>query len=423
MARFYNTKNKLLEESYVDPGQTKIDYDLKSMSSESGSRDNTRYNGKILIPDAFLPPKWYEETKKEFRTKILDDYKKNGMKLDNNYVKKLLVQVLLNQTSLKIKYPLTKKTVPLLMEQMYQLFPDDEFLWRYQLVYEAGFFLSTLVPSSFSPKALTLPDQFKKKREAIIVKFKVQEKLNRDKAIIQANKDLNNLTEEVAQYFRDNDIKVIDLIDSGSKGGIDDIRKLLIATGLSINSQGVINDIILNSHTDGLEQTQFFNYSSQGIVSLYAKSTETAIPGYLIRKLYTMMEPVNLSSNPDCGTTKYFHFAVQTEDMAKRLVGRIFKDGSSFTQIMPEDYQDYVGKTLLLRSPLECKAKDGICKTCFNPRYIEEMEVKPKDKLGLKCVGSIAGTLTDLTLKASHTGLSLNRAEVDIRKDISRYTH
>jgi len=409
-------------DKYVDPGKLKIDYDIKSMSTEAGSRKNTRYNGKIIIPDAFLPPRWYDETGAKFKKLIIEDYKKNGMKLNNTLVKKLLVQVLLNQGSMKIKYPLDKKNITLLMDQMYRLFPDDEFLWRYQLVYEAGFFLSTLVPSSFSPEALTLPEQFKKKREGIIIKFKIAEKINRDKAIIQANKDLDKLTEEVAQYFRDNDVKVIDLIDSGSKGGMADIRKLLVATGLSINSKGVINDIILNSHTDGLEQTQFFNYSSQGIVSLYAKSTETAIPGYLIRKLYTMMEPINLSAQADCGTKDYFHFVVQNEDMSKRLVGRIYKGTLGFEQITEDDHKDLVGKTILLRSPLYCKAKDGICKTCFNERYVEELGLVPKDKLGLKVVGSIAGTLTDLTLKASHTGLSLNQEEVDIRKDIKQYT-
>ncbi len=409
-------------DSYIDPNQIKMDYDIKKMSIEKSELNLKRYNGKIVIPEAFAPPGWYEKTKKEFRERVIENYKKNGMKLDNTFVKKMLVQVLLNQNSLKIKYPLDKKNITLLMDQMYQLFPDDEFLWRYQLVYEAGFFLSTLVPSSFSPEALTLPEQFKKKRQEIIVKFKVQEKINRDKAIIQANKDLDKLTQEVAQYFRDNDIKVIDLIDSGSKGGMADIRKLLVATGLSINSKGVINDIILNSHTDGLEQTQFFNYSSQGIVSLYAKSTETAIPGYLIRKLYTMMEPINMSANVDCGSKEYFHFIVQNDDMAKRLVGRIYKDGNSFEQVQEDDYKDLVGKTILLRSPLYCKAKDGVCKTCFNPKYVEDLGLVPKDKLGLKVVGSIAGTLTDLTLKASHTGLSLNQAEVDIRKDIKQYT-
>ena len=123
-----------------------------------------------------------------------------------------------------------------------------------------------------------------------------------------------------------------------------------------------------------------------------------------------------------CGTKKYFHFIVQNDDMSKRLVGRVYKDGSSYEMITEDDHKDLIGKTILLRSPLYCKAKDGVCETCFNPRYVEELGVVPKDKLGLKVVGSIAGTLTDLTLKASHTGLSLNQEEVDIRKDIKQYT-
>jgi DNA-directed RNA polymerase subunit beta' len=410
-------------EGYKAPETIKIDYDIKKGEAGYKELNLRRYNGKIIIPEVFAPPSWYEKTREEFKSRIKEDYKKNGMKLDTKLVKRLLKEVLLNRPNMKIKFPLNKKNVPLLLDQMYKEYTDEEYMWRYQLVYEMGFFLVTFVPSSFSPEALTLPKEFQRKKEAIIIKFKAAEKINRDKAIIQAQKDLDKLTNEVAQYFRDNDIKVIDLIDSGSKGSIDDIRKLLIATGLSINSKGEINDVILNSHTDGLEQTQFFNYSSQGIVSLYAKSTDTAIPGYLIRKLYTSMEPVVLSSQKDCGSTKYFHFAVQNEDMANRLVGRIYKTKFGFDQIQKDNYKELVGKTILLRSPLYCKAKDGVCETCFDPNYIEELKVQPKDKLGLKVVGSIAETLPNLTLKASHTGLSLNNEEVDIRNDIKQYTN
>jgi len=281
--------------------------------------------------------------------------------------------------------------------------------------------LGTFIPSSFSPESIILPEEFKRKKLKIEKTFYEEEKVNKDKAIIKANKDIDKLAKELLQFYRDHDIKVHNIIDSSSRGGIDDIRKMLLSVGLSINAKKEVNDVILTSHTEGLSQTQFFNYSSQGIVALYQKSTDTAIPGYLIRKLYSIMDPVNLSKDLDCGSTKYFKFEIANQDMLSRLLGRQLKNGDIISEEDIED-GDLVGKTVYLRSPLYCQSRDGICKACYGPLGVDMLELKPKDNIGKRSIGSIAEKLVNLTLKSAHTGLSLDQEEVNLIEDIPKFS-
>jgi DNA-directed RNA polymerase subunit beta' len=396
------------------------------------NNSSTLYNNKIIVPDAFKAPEWFFKTKEIYRNTVLKSIKDNGS-LKKEVVIKLIEEIIENK--FKVKYPLNKDNVAQLYSDLYKHFESEAFIWKYQLIYELGFFLSTLKPSSFSPESMILPEKFKIAKEAI--KNQYENSPKKEKDIIKANKDLDKLAEEVMQYFRDNNIYAADLIDSGSKGSVDDIRKLLLGVGLSINAKGEINDVILKAHSEGLDKTQFFNYSSQGIVSLYSKSMNTAKPGYLIRQLYTIMETLNLSKDVDCGTQKYFEFKIpkaskDTNKILFNLKGRSYLDstvGIKGLSLVPTDTKEasekLAGKTIKLRSPLYCQSRDGICKTCYGPLAAEELQMnssKGGSKIGQISVASLAESLVNITLKASHTGLSLDSEEVDLTKDIERYS-
>jgi len=384
------------------------------------------YNGEIISPNVFKAPEWFLKNKEHYRTEILKTMKETG-KVDNEQVKFLIEQMTLNK--IKPKYPLNKKTIVNFYSKMYDEFGNEDFRWRYQLIYEFGFFLSTLKPSSFSPESMILPEDFRIKKEKISLKYHNSPKKEKD--IILANKEIDELAEELMEYFRKNKIYAADLIDSGGKGSSDDIRKLLLGVGLSINSEGEINDVILNAHSEGLTKTQFFNYSSQGIVALYSKSMNTSKPGYLIRKLYTTMESLELSTSKDCGTKRYLKFKIHLgeagEKILNNLKGRIYStsaSGSSLEQISTnlKDIKHLLGKTIYLRSALYCQARDGICKTCYNPLAQEELQLKDHSKIGQISVASFAESLVNITLKSSHTGLSLDAEEVNLIEDMERYS-
>jgi DNA-directed RNA polymerase subunit beta' len=195
---------------------------------------------------------------------------------------------------------------------------------------------------------------------------------------------------------------------------------MLVAVGLSFNSKGEINDIILNEHASGLEQTEFFNYSSGAIMALYAKSAETAVPGYLARKISTITEQVRLSSVTDCKSTKYLEIFVEDERVLESLDGRILADSK---KSISKDDKHLINTKVKIRSPLFCKAQDGICSTCYNPKFIERMKFQPGEMLGLIASTHLsADVFVNLALKKSHTGFNLDLAKVDLEKDALLYS-
>jgi DNA-directed RNA polymerase subunit beta' len=233
------------------------------------------------------------------------------------------------------------------------------------------------------------------------------------------DKEFKKLTKEVMEYFREHrdEYPIIDSFDSKAKGDENDLRKLLIAIGLSINAKGKINDVIARSGAEGLTPTQFFNYTSQAIVSQYKKSRETAAPGYLIRQLNTIMAGVRLSKTKDCGTKGRLSVKILNKDMLLSMKGKLSDDG-----VLGPERTELIGKTIKLRSSLYCKSKDGICHNCYNPDFIEKMNLHTNAGIGLLSSTAQASMLTNMTLKAAHTGLSLDKTTVDLTQDIFEFS-
>jgi DNA-directed RNA polymerase subunit beta' len=384
---------------------------------------NTSLLPGVVIPDAFAQPEWVEQTFERFKKTILEDYQKSKS-INPINTRKAIKDIILDGKC-SPAFPLNKKNINKLLEKMYDAFDDIEFQWRYLLLYRVGFFLSTFTANSFTPESLKLPKQFIPKRKKVIDEYRERlhsskNEKERQDAILWVDKSFKKLADEVLEYFREHDDRypIIHSIDSGSKGSADDLRKLLIAIGLSINAKNEINDVIDKSGAEGLTPTQFFNYSSQAIVSQYKKSKDTAIPGYLIRQLNTISSSVVLSKTVDCGTTRYLKLKVLNKNMLEALEGKILKDGKTLDKSMT----DLIGKTIHIRSPLYCKAKDGICKVCYNPKFADKMNLESNAGIGLLASTSQANMLTSITLKAAHAGLSLKKESVNLKEDIFNYS-
>lgn len=392
------------------------------------SGDRGTIQNMIIIPEVFLPPDWVQKNMTQFKVKVKESYRKNDALVSKDVKEYLEKYILLGK--IKPVYPLHKKNTLKLMNQIFDVLDDKEFKWVYYLLGRAAFFLSTFSPSSFTPEVLTLPPMFVKRKEKVLEDYLIRKDKAGDNAdlilknLVQVDEEFDKLSNDVMQHMRENDdlYPVIHLIDSGAKGGSADIRKLLIGVGLSINSAGEVNDVITKSHLEGLTQTQFYNYSSQAITSLYAKSSDTAVPGYLIRKLNTMMSGVVLSDNEDCGTTKTMNFKILNKEMLLSLDGKSYIGRLGLNSIDAEKDQDLIGKIVKIRSSLYCEDVNGICKTCYNKKFIKLMRIPSGGKIGLLASTGSASLLTALTLKKSHTGSNLSVKYVDLEKDIKIYS-
>ena len=378
----------------------------------------------VIVPEAFMPPAWVEENLNKFKEEFKKEYNRKG-KINQSDTKDLLKKYIFGPKVSPI-WPLNKKNIGTTLSKLYDAVDSEEFKWRYYMIYNIGFFLSTFVSSSFTPESLDLPAQFKKRKKQIIEEFqkKIQEaktEEEHDKAIIWVDKQFKKLTTDVLNYFIENSEKypIVDSILSGAKGSPNDLRKLLIAVGLSINAKGEINKIIDKSHSEGITPTDFFSYTSQAVVSLGQKSIGTAKPGYLVRQLDTLMADVRLSRQIDCGTKRYLKIKVVNKNFLKSLKGKYYFDGS--LKRINGDEDELIGEIIKLRSPLYCKAEDGICHTCYNKWFVERMALDEHSGIGLLAANANASSLTAATLKMAHQGLSLDKEEVNLEKDIFEF--
>lgn len=380
--------------------------------------DNLTFNQEFVYPDHTKRPEWVSLRLDKFFTALKKDTSKN---LSESLLRDAIIDNLednILHSKVKITKTLTKKTISELINKTDAVTDNGvDFMWYYYLLMQAGFTLSSVIPSSFQPEALTLPKKFVSAKNEAVEVYKNSKQTPEDALKLQ--KAMTKIAKEVQAYFIENKIYVADLLgdQSGAKGGVEHIQSLLLAVGLSINSFGEINDVITNSHAEGMTQTEFFNGSSQAIQALYAKSSETAKPGYLGRKLSAIAERIKLSKLEDCGTKNYLEIKVRDKDMLKSFDGRYYRTKVGI-EMQLTSKSDVVGETIKLRSPLYCRAKDGICHRCYNPGFISKMNLRAGDNIGLIASTGLTGSLVNLTLKKSHVGVGLDKQDVDLREEI-----
>ncbi len=378
---------------------------------------------KYIYPNNTLPPVWVQEKLNKF-TDSVNEISRSDKEDKSKYNIEIIMDTLFDNKNYKIPkvvYPFSKKNIKYIIKELANKYNDRTFMWYYYILYYIGFYFSTIKPSAFTPESLELPKEFETRKKQLINDLKTKV-INE----IKFQSEITKLSKDVVKYLQDKKVPLMDFITSGAKGEIGNIQDILVGVGLSINSKGEIIDVIENSLSEGLTQTQFFNNSSQAIQTLYAKSSETAKPGYLGRKLETLTEGVKLSQSKDCNSREYLEIEVKSQEMLDALENRNYLtsnntlNSNSLKKVDSSD-KSLIGKKIKLRSPLFCKATDGICNTCYDEVFIKDMELHAGSNIGLIASTGLIGDLVNLTLKGSHIGISLNQEEINFMNDLEEY--
>lgn len=148
--------------------------------------------------------------------------------------------------------------------------------------------------------------------------------------------------------------------------------------------------------------------------ALITNAMQVRKAGYMSRKLLLLVLNQKLSEQDDCGSDDYVTFVVESEDALKRLNGRYRKVGKKIEVIDSRD-KSLVGKTISLRTPMTCRAHDGICKTCYGDLH----HVNPFH-IGVSGVLSLTEQLTQMLLSSKHL-LQINPEKVELPKVMHEY--
>lgn len=378
---------------------------------ESNSLDQ----GKFLLAGDSKIPDWVLERINSFKTDLY-----NIAKSSKSDDKATLDQIIRSfdhyilPTGITVTKRIDKKELGSIIDRMADLLDDGEFVWYNWLLLNAGFFLSSVLPTSIDEDSLTIPESIKIKRKVINKKYEE----TKDK--YQYNKDIQALSKEALAWLTSQENAVADFVNSGANGSLVHIQELMVGIGFAINAKGEIHDTITNCLVEGVSPTDYFSNSSQGIVALFAKSSETSKPGYLGKKLSNVCEKVKLTFN-DCGSTKRLKINTDEEDYLESFIGlnySLTKAGST-KEFTKSAIKESINKDLYFRAPPYCKAPHiFICSSCYSNELIRTHNMKENENIGLYASTGMTNSLVNLTLKKSHTGLSIDLKEVDLTKEL-----
>jgi DNA-directed RNA polymerase subunit beta' len=214
------------------------------------------------------------------------------------------------------------------------------------------------------------------------------------------------------------------MVDSKARGNKSQITQLGGMRGLMANPSGRIIELPIKSNfREGLDVLEYFISTHGARKGLADTALRTADSGYLTRRLVDVAQDV-IVREEDCGTDKGFMVSkIQDgkeviEDMYDRIEGRY-----SFETIRHPESGDIIcsrnelidsGKAdaiiaagvekIQIRSVLSCRARHGVCKTCYGRNLATGKHVEIGEAVGIIAAQSIGEPGTQLTMRTFHTG-------------------
>ena len=234
-------------------------------------------------------------------------------------------------------------------------------------------------------------------------------------------------TEDVSVALQDNLDEynpVYMMANSGARGSMSQIRQLAGMRGLIANASGTTIEIpIRGNYREGLNILEYFIASRGARKGSADTALRTADSGYLTRRLVDVSQEVIIRED-DCGTKKgIVVFEIKDgkesiESFEERLVGRYlcedFKDPKTKKILVSKDklmdHKDaetiisHGVKKIEIRSILNCRSKQGVCKKCYGSNLANGLPVAVGEAVGIIAAQSIGEPGTQLTMRTFHTG-------------------
>lgn len=193
---------------------------------------------------------------------------------------------------------------------------------------------------------------------------------------------------------------------SGARGSAADMRQLRYSVGNMID---VKNEMFPhranNSFAKGLSPMEFYIGSigaRKGIVGSFLSVRD---PGAFNKELANLTNDMLITEN-DCNTRAGKTYKIDEKAILDRyLLNNVgtYRRNDIVTTRMREQLKSSDVKQIDVRSPLYCKAKEGVCAMCTG--LLEDGTVpKIGDTVGLRSSQSVAEKLTQMALESKHSG-------------------
>ena len=216
---------------------------------------------------------------------------------------------------------------------------------------------------------------------------------------------------------------------SGARGSAAQIKQLAGMRGLMAKPSGeIIETPIISNFKEGLTVLEYFNSSHGARKGLADTALKTANSGYLTRRLVDVSQDC-IIVDQDCGTERGLIAKPVIEGgevvvpLGEKILGRTslrdVKHGTTDKMIVAAgdliderivDEIDEAGiEALMIRSPLTCGAKTGICAKCYGRDLARGTPVNIGEAVGVIAAQSIGEPGTQLTMRTFHIGGAAQR--------------
>jgi DNA-directed RNA polymerase subunit beta' len=215
--------------------------------------------------------------------------------------------------------------------------------------------------------------------------------------------------------------------DSGARGNKGQISQLGGMRGLMADPSGRIIDVPVRSNfREGMTVLEYFISTHGARKGLADTALRTADSGYLTRRLVDVAQDV-ITREEDCGTqdgswiTRSESAEISSNEKGayqKRMVGRlsatslihpttgevVCERSQEITEAVALAIDESGIDEVLVRSPLSCEARQGVCRLCYGRNLATGHLVGIGEAVGIIAAQSIGEPGTQLTMRTFHTG-------------------
>jgi len=259
-----------------------------------------------------------------------------------------------------------------------------------------------------APEKQKIIDKANKEVEKIEKDFK-QGLITEEEKVRLFNNIWMEATEEIADktwesFGENNSVKII-VQSGGTRASRDQIKQISGMRGLVVDPLGNIVELPTKSNfREGLSIFEYVTSSRGSRKGLTDSALKTADAGYLTRRLIDVSHDV-IVREEDCGTKEGIEIDVN------RSLGRVLaKKAGSLRRgdVIDEENLALLKKEkikkVLVRSPLSCQTKHGVCVKCYGWDFSTRKMVEIGVPVGVLAAQSIGEPGTQLTLRVKHSG-------------------